>query len=91
MMEAESLCPVLLAGKKTRIVVTGDMKLLNPETFTLPTLISKCKAITLVDRLNDAYPARHPFRIRLDEMYNINQDIVQVSSFNVFCISINET
>lgn len=83
MIEVESLCPILLAGKDTRIVIAGDMKLLNPETFTLPTLKSKYKEVTLIDRLNDLYPARHHFRICLDEVYNINQNIVQVRTFTL--------
>jgi superfamily I DNA and/or RNA helicase len=77
MLEAESLCPIALAGERTRVIVCGDLMILEPEMFASDTT-ELLHHPTLVERMDKLYPARHPLRFKLEEVYGNHKDIAQV-------------
>jgi len=77
MIEIESLCPIALAGRNTKLVLAGDLCQLGPEAFSLE-ISSNMKYLSFVDRLNDLYPSNNPSRIKLQETYKNHKEIIQV-------------
>jgi len=75
MLEAEAVCPVILAGDTTKVVLSGDLMKLQPESFLSEFFCHP----TVLQRLEKFYPARHPMKCKLEELYCNHKDIVQVT------------
>lgn len=74
-MEVESIQPIALCGKSTRIVVAGDVLVTPLEKF-YPQV--KTGALSLLERLRNKYPFRHPFVINLVQNYTSIEAILKV-------------
>lgn len=72
-MEAECIQPIVLAGKETKLVIAGDIAQSRTQFFSEST-----PQLSLLERLRNTYPFRHPFAINLTENYTNHEVIVKV-------------
>lgn len=75
-LEAECIQPIVLAGKFTRLIVSGDVVVTESQMFTEPTRVSP---LSLIERLRNVYPFRHPFVVNLVENYCNHEVILKVA------------
>ncbi|XP_034938306.1 probable helicase with zinc finger domain [Chelonus insularis] len=81
-LECEAITPLALAGSRTRLILSGDQMQLAPEVYSD---LSKERGLgmSLLERLHNLYPPRHPCRINLCQNYRSHAEIVQLTS-NLF-------
>ncbi|CAL8121816.1 unnamed protein product [Orchesella dallaii] len=76
-LEAECVQPVVLAGSNTKVVIAGDVM----QTYLGMFALSKgVPSISLLERLRNLYPFRHPFVVNLIENYTNHEVIVKFIS-----------
>ncbi|CAD6232230.1 GSCOCG00001810001-RA-CDS [Cotesia congregata] len=81
-LECEAITPLALVGTRTRLILSGDQMQLAPEVYSD---LSKERGLgmSLLERLHNLYPPRHPCRINLCQNYRSHAAIVQLTS-NLF-------
>jgi len=77
-LEAECVQPIVLAGSNTKIVIAGDVM----QTYLGMFALSKgVPPLSLLERLRNMYPFRHPFVVNLIENYTNHEVIVKVGIY----------
>ncbi|KAM6345131.1 putative helicase with zinc finger domain isoform 1-T6 [Alca torda] len=75
-MECETIMPLALANKNTRIVLAGDHMQLSPFVYS-EFARERNLHVSLLDRLYEHYPAEFPCRILLCENYRSHEAIIK--------------
>ncbi|KAK2510002.1 hypothetical protein MC885_000582 [Smutsia gigantea] len=78
-MECETIMPLALATKNTRIVLAGDHMQLSPFVYS-EFARERNLHVSLLDRLYEHYPAEFPCRILLCENYRSHEAIINYTS-----------
>ncbi|ELW67473.1 putative helicase with zinc finger domain [Tupaia chinensis] len=78
-MECETIMPLALATKSTRIVLAGDHMQLSPFVYS-EFARERNLHVSLLDRLYEHYPAEFPCRILLCENYRSHEAIINYTS-----------
>ncbi|XP_032994759.1 probable helicase with zinc finger domain [Lacerta agilis] len=78
-MECETIMPLALASKNTRIVLAGDHMQLSPFVYS-EFARERNLHVSLLDRLYEHYPAEFPCRILLCENYRSHEAIINYTS-----------
>ncbi|XP_044130263.1 probable helicase with zinc finger domain, partial [Bufo gargarizans] len=78
-MECETIMPLALANKSTRIVLAGDHMQLSPFVYS-EFARERNLHVSLLDRLYEHYPADFPCRILLCENYRSHEAIINYTS-----------
>ncbi|XP_005402209.1 PREDICTED: probable helicase with zinc finger domain isoform X2 [Chinchilla lanigera] len=78
-MECETIMPLALATKSTRIVLAGDHMQLSPFVYS-EFARERSLHVSLLDRLYEHYPAEFPCRILLCENYRSHEAIINYTS-----------
>ena len=78
-LETEAIIPLVLADKRTRVVLAGDHMQMEP-TITSPFAREKKLGMSLLERLYYMYPADFPCKILLSENYRSHEAIVGFTS-----------
>lgn len=78
-MECETIMPLALATKTTRIVLAGDHMQLSPFVYS-EFARERNLHVSLLDRLYEHYPAEFPCRILLCENYRSHEAIINYTS-----------
>ncbi|XP_012893338.1 PREDICTED: probable helicase with zinc finger domain isoform X1 [Dipodomys ordii] len=78
-MECETIMPLALAAKNTRIVLAGDHMQLSPFVYS-EFARERNLHVSLLDRLYEHYPAEFPCRILLCENYRSHEAIINYTS-----------
>ncbi|KAF4798356.1 hypothetical protein TURU_064635 [Turdus rufiventris] len=79
-MECETIMPLALANKNTRIVLAGDHMQLSPFVYS-EFARERNLHVSLLDRLYEHYPAEFPCRILLCENYRSHEAIIKILLF----------
>ncbi|KAJ8787015.1 hypothetical protein J1605_023270 [Eschrichtius robustus] len=78
-MECETIMPLALATKGTRVVLAGDHMQLSPFVYS-EFARERNLHVSLLDRLYEHYPAEFPCRILLCENYRSHEAIINYTS-----------
>ncbi|XP_059989064.1 probable helicase with zinc finger domain isoform X1 [Lagenorhynchus albirostris] len=78
-MECETIMPLALATKDTRVVLAGDHMQLSPFVYS-EFARERNLHVSLLDRLYEHYPAEFPCRILLCENYRSHEAIINYTS-----------
>ncbi|OCT63161.1 probable helicase with zinc finger domain [Xenopus laevis] len=78
-MECETIMPLALANKSTRIVLAGDHMQLSPFVYS-EFARERNLHVSLLDRLYELYPVDFPCRILLCENYRSHEAIINYTS-----------
>ncbi|XP_073435910.1 probable helicase with zinc finger domain [Dendrobates tinctorius] len=78
-MECETIMPLALASKSTRIVLAGDHMQLSPFVYS-EFARERNLHVSLLDRLYEHYPPDFPCRILLCENYRSHEAIINYTS-----------
>ncbi|XP_013382941.1 probable helicase with zinc finger domain [Lingula anatina] len=78
-LECETIMPLAVASKKTRIVLAGDHMQMSPEVHSDFTR-GRNLHISLLERLYDLYPGEQPCKILLCENYRSHKAILDYTS-----------
>ncbi|TSK77148.1 putative helicase with zinc finger domain [Bagarius yarrelli] len=78
-MECETIMPLALANKSTRIVLAGDHMQLSPFVYS-EFARERNLHVSLLDRLYEHYPPDYPCRILLCENYRSHEAIINYTS-----------
>ncbi|KAL2101165.1 hypothetical protein ACEWY4_002926 [Coilia grayii] len=78
-MESETIMPLALATKSTRIVLAGDHMQLSPFVYS-EFARERNLHVSLLDRLYEHYPPEDPCRILLCENYRSHEAIINYTS-----------
>uniref|UniRef100_A0A4W4E9T9 Probable helicase with zinc finger domain n=1 Tax=Electrophorus electricus TaxID=8005 RepID=A0A4W4E9T9_ELEEL len=78
-MECETIMPLALATKSTRIVLAGDHMQLSPFVYS-EFARERNLHVSLLDRLYEHYPSEYPCRILLCENYRSHEAIINYTS-----------
>uniref|UniRef100_A0AAR2LR08 Probable helicase with zinc finger domain n=1 Tax=Pygocentrus nattereri TaxID=42514 RepID=A0AAR2LR08_PYGNA len=78
-MECETIMPLALASKSTRIVLAGDHMQLSPFVYS-EFARERNLHVSLLDRLYEHYPSEYPCRILLCENYRSHEAIINYTS-----------
>ncbi|XP_071814832.1 probable helicase with zinc finger domain isoform X3 [Apostichopus japonicus] len=78
-IECEAVMPLSLANKDTRVVLAGDYMQISPTVYS-EFARERNLHISLLERLYDLYPVKHPCKILLCENYRSNEVIVDYTS-----------
>lgn len=78
-MECETIMPIALATKNTRIVLAGDYMQISPQVHS-PFVFERRLHVSLLERLYDHYPDTHPCKILLCANYRSHEAIVEYTS-----------
>ncbi|XP_033117671.1 probable helicase with zinc finger domain [Anneissia japonica] len=78
-MECETIMPLALANKNTRIVLAGDHMQISPHVHS-EFARNHNLHISLLERLHDLYPLEHQCKILLCENYRSHEAIVAYAS-----------
>ncbi|XP_071964791.1 probable helicase with zinc finger domain [Antedon mediterranea] len=78
-MECETIMPLALATKNTRIVLAGDHMQISPHVHS-EFARDRNLHISLLERLHDMYPVEHQCKILLCENYRSHEAIVSYAS-----------
>uniref|UniRef100_A0A4W3KKL8 Probable helicase with zinc finger domain n=1 Tax=Callorhinchus milii TaxID=7868 RepID=A0A4W3KKL8_CALMI len=78
-MECETIMPLALASKNTRIVLAGDHMQLSPFVYS-EFARERNLHVSLLDRLYEHYPSEFPCRILLCENYRSHEAIISYTS-----------
>ncbi|XP_030840583.1 probable helicase with zinc finger domain isoform X3 [Strongylocentrotus purpuratus] len=78
-MECETVMPLALATKDTRIVLAGDYMQISPQVHS-EFVFDRHLHISLLERLYDHYPDDHPCKILLCANYRSHEAIVDYTS-----------
>ncbi|XP_066443394.1 probable helicase with zinc finger domain [Eleutherodactylus coqui] len=78
-MECETIMPLALVSKSTRIVLAGDHMQLSPFVYS-EFARERNLHVSLLDRLYEHYPADFPCRILLCENYRSHEAIINYTS-----------
>ncbi|XP_014807742.1 PREDICTED: probable helicase with zinc finger domain isoform X1 [Calidris pugnax] len=78
-MECETIMPLALANRNTRIVLAGDHMQLSPFVYS-EFARERNLHVSLLDRLYEHYPAEFPCRILLCENYRSHEAIINYTS-----------
>ncbi|XP_071507736.1 probable helicase with zinc finger domain [Diadema antillarum] len=78
-MECETVMPLALANKNTRIVLAGDYMQISPQVHS-PFVRERRLHISLLERLYDHYPVSHSCKILLCANYRSHDAIVDFTS-----------
>uniref|UniRef100_A0A671KC02 Probable helicase with zinc finger domain n=1 Tax=Sinocyclocheilus anshuiensis TaxID=1608454 RepID=A0A671KC02_9TELE len=78
-MECETIMPLALAAKSTRIVLAGDHMQLSPFVYS-EFARERNLHVSLLDRLYEHYPSEYPCRILLCENYRSHEAIINYTS-----------
>ncbi|XP_053563874.1 probable helicase with zinc finger domain [Bombina bombina] len=78
-MECETIMPLALANKNTRIVLAGDHMQLSPFVYS-EFARERNLHVSLLDRLYEHYPVDFPCRILLCENYRSHEAIINYTS-----------
>ncbi|XP_066470056.1 probable helicase with zinc finger domain isoform X2 [Tiliqua scincoides] len=78
-MECETIMPLALANKNTRIVLAGDHMQLSPFVYS-EFARERNLHVSLLDRLYEHYPTEFPCRILLCENYRSHEAIINYTS-----------
>ncbi|XP_021572105.1 probable helicase with zinc finger domain [Carlito syrichta] len=78
-MECETIMPLALATKNTRVVLAGDHMQLSPFVYS-EFARERNLHVSLLDRLYEHYPAEFPCRILLCENYRSHEAIINYTS-----------
>ncbi|KAM9456834.1 putative helicase with zinc finger domain isoform 2-T2 [Clarias gariepinus] len=78
-MECETIMPLALANKSTRIVLAGDHMQLSPFVYS-EFARERNLHVSLLDRLYEHYPSEYPCRILLCENYRSHEAIINYTS-----------
>ncbi|XP_065764829.1 probable helicase with zinc finger domain isoform X2 [Muntiacus reevesi] len=78
-MECETIMPLALATKHTRVVLAGDHMQLSPFVYS-EFARERNLHVSLLDRLYEHYPAEFPCRILLCENYRSHEAIINYTS-----------
>ncbi|KAM4691302.1 putative helicase with zinc finger domain [Rhinophrynus dorsalis] len=78
-MECETIMPLALANKQTRIVLAGDHMQLSPFVYS-EFARERNLHVSLLDRLYELYPVDFPCRILLCENYRSHEAIINYTS-----------
>nr|XP_045015179.1 probable helicase with zinc finger domain isoform X1 [Jaculus jaculus]XP_045015180.1 probable helicase with zinc finger domain isoform X1 [Jaculus jaculus]XP_045015181.1 probable helicase with zinc finger domain isoform X1 [Jaculus jaculus] len=78
-MECETIMPLALASRTTRIVLAGDHMQLSPFVYS-EFARERNLHVSLLDRLYEHYPAEFPCRILLCENYRSHEAIINYTS-----------
>ncbi|XP_041473482.1 probable helicase with zinc finger domain isoform X3 [Lytechinus variegatus] len=78
-MECETVMPLALATKNTRIVLAGDYMQISPQVHS-EFVYDRKLHISLLERLYDHYPDTHPCKILLCANYRSHDAIVDYTS-----------
>lgn len=81
-IECEAVMPLALADKDTRVVLAGDYMQISPTVYS-EFARERNLHISLLERLYDLYPMKHPCKILLCENYRSHEVIVEYTS-NLF-------
>uniref|UniRef100_A0A8C2IE76 Probable helicase with zinc finger domain n=1 Tax=Cyprinus carpio TaxID=7962 RepID=A0A8C2IE76_CYPCA len=78
-MECETIMPLALATKSTRVVLAGDHMQLSPFVYS-EFARERNLHVSLLDRLYEHYPSEYPCRILLCENYRSHEAIINYTS-----------
>ncbi|XP_069511137.1 probable helicase with zinc finger domain isoform X3 [Ambystoma mexicanum] len=78
-MECETIMPLALANKHTRLVLAGDHMQLSPFVYS-EFARERNLHVSLLDRLYEHYPTEFPCRILLCENYRSHEAIINYTS-----------
>lgn len=78
-MECETIMPLALVNKSTRIVLAGDHMQLSPFVYS-EFARERNLHVSLLDRLYEHYPPEYPCRILLCENYRSHEAIINYTS-----------
>uniref|UniRef100_A0A8C0YQ05 Probable helicase with zinc finger domain n=1 Tax=Cyprinus carpio carpio TaxID=630221 RepID=A0A8C0YQ05_CYPCA len=78
-MECETIMPLALATKSTRVVLAGDHMQLSPFVYS-EFARERNLHVSLLDRLYEHYPSEYPCRILLCENYRSHEAIIKYTS-----------
>uniref|UniRef100_A0A672S7Y2 Probable helicase with zinc finger domain n=1 Tax=Sinocyclocheilus grahami TaxID=75366 RepID=A0A672S7Y2_SINGR len=78
-MECETIMPLALAAKSTRVVLAGDHMQLSPFVYS-EFARERNLHVSLLDRLYEHYPSEYPCRILLCENYRSHEAIINYTS-----------
>uniref|UniRef100_A0A671T1C6 Probable helicase with zinc finger domain n=1 Tax=Sinocyclocheilus anshuiensis TaxID=1608454 RepID=A0A671T1C6_9TELE len=78
-MECETIMPLALANKSTRVVLAGDHMQLSPFVYS-EFARERNLHVSLLDRLYEHYPSEYPCRILLCENYRSHEAIINYTS-----------
>ncbi|NP_998431.1 probable helicase with zinc finger domain [Danio rerio] len=78
-MECETIMPLALAVKSTRVVLAGDHMQLSPFVYS-EFARERNLHVSLLDRLYEHYPSEYPCRILLCENYRSHEAIINYTS-----------
>ncbi|XP_024836908.1 probable helicase with zinc finger domain isoform X3 [Bos taurus] len=78
-MECETIMPLALATRHTRVVLAGDHMQLSPFVYS-EFARERNLHVSLLDRLYEHYPAEFPCRILLCENYRSHEAIINYTS-----------
>ncbi|XP_075436082.1 putative helicase with zinc finger domain isoform X1 [Ascaphus truei] len=78
-MECETIMPLALANKNTRIVLAGDHMQLSPFVYS-EFARERNLHVSLLDRLYEHYPVDFPCRVLLCENYRSHEAIINYTS-----------
>ncbi|XP_040100305.1 probable helicase with zinc finger domain [Oryx dammah] len=78
-MECETIMPLALARRHTRVVLAGDHMQLSPFVYS-EFARERNLHVSLLDRLYEHYPAEFPCRILLCENYRSHEAIINYTS-----------
>ncbi|KAM9296423.1 putative helicase with zinc finger domain [Gastrophryne carolinensis] len=78
-MECETIMPLALANKNTRVVLAGDHMQLSPFVYS-EFARERNLHVSLLDRLYEHYPSDFPCRILLCENYRSHEAIINYTS-----------
>ncbi|XP_051994990.1 probable helicase with zinc finger domain isoform X1 [Xyrauchen texanus] len=78
-MECETIMPLALATKGTRVVLAGDHMQLSPFVYS-EFARERNLHVSLLDRLYEHYPSEYPCRILLCENYRSHEAIINYTS-----------
>ncbi|ODM91944.1 putative helicase with zinc finger domain [Orchesella cincta] len=76
-LEAECVQPIVFAGSNTKIVIAGDIRQTNLGMFAMSKGVPP---LSLLERLRNMYPFRHPFAVNLIDNYTNHEVIVKFIS-----------
>lgn len=77
--ECEVLIALTLANRDTRLILAGDQMQLAPEIYSVLAKDLRLD-VSLLERLYEFYPPKHPCRIHLCQNYRAHKDIIRYTS-----------
>lgn len=81
-LEAECIQPIILAGRKTKLLIAGDVMQILKQSFFTSNEVSQ---LSLLERLESMYPFKHPFVVNLIDNFDSHEAIVKVLYRIVIC------